>query len=93
MNFEWGEAKNIANFAKHGIWFEEAQTLWADPYATEFFDPGHSATEDRFIRVGHSTKNRALLVVFCERNDAKTVRIISARKATPKEVKAYEKGI
>ena len=93
MNFAWNEAKNGANFAKHGIWFEEAQTVWADPLAVEFFDPEHSAKEDRFIRVGYSTRGRILLVVFCERSDGKTVHIISTRKATSKEIKTYEKGI
>ena len=93
MDFAWNEAKNRANFAKHGIWFEEAQTVWADPHAVEFFDPEHSATEDRFIRVGYSTRSRILLVAFCERSDGETVHIISARKATSKEIKTYEKGI
>jgi uncharacterized DUF497 family protein len=56
-------------------------------------DSDHSESEDRFIRVGHSTRSRVLLVVFCERNRGRTVRIISARKATPREVKAHEEGI
>ena len=93
MRFEWDDGKNTANFDKHGIWFEEAQTVWADGYAAEYFDPDHSESEDRFIRVGHSTRSRVLLVVFCERDRGKTVRIISARKATPREVKAHEEGI
>ena len=93
MNFAWNEVKNSANFEKHGIWFEDAQTVWADPHAMEFFDPDHSATEDRFIRVGYSTRSRILLVVFCERNGSETIRIISARRATAKEVKTYEEGI
>ena len=58
----------------------------------EWDDPKHSDKEDRFIRVGHSTKSRLLLVAFCERNGSK-IRIISARKATSKEAKDYEKGI
>lgn len=93
MRFEWDDGKNTANFDKHGIWFEEAQTVWADRSATEYFDPDHSESEDRFIRVGHSTRSRVLLVVFCERNRGRTVRIISARKATSREVKAHEEGI
>ncbi len=93
MDFEWGEAKNALNFKKHGIWFEEGQTVWADPQAVEFFDPDHSTSEDRFIRAGHSRKGRVLLVVFCERRGGHTIRILSARKATPKEVKRYEEGI
>ena len=51
MRFEWDDAKNTANFDKHGIWFEEAQTVWADGYAAEYFDPDPSESEDRFIRV------------------------------------------
>jgi uncharacterized DUF497 family protein len=93
MRFEWDEVKNASNFEKHGVWFEEAQTVWADPHATEFYDPDHSTDEDRFIRVGHSRKERVLLVIFSEKHEGKTVRIISARKATPKERKAHEEGI
>jgi uncharacterized DUF497 family protein len=93
VRFTWDDVKNAANFEKHGIWFEEAQTVWADPLATEFYDPDHSTDEDRFIRVGHSRKERILLVIFCERHGGKVVRIISARKATPKETKAHEEGI
>ena len=75
-----------------GIWFEEAKTAWADLRSLEFFDPEHSNDEDRFIRIGHSTKNRLVLVVFCERDGA-AIRIISARKALAKEIKEYEKKI
>ncbi len=92
MNFAWDDLKNRANFKKHGIWFEEAQTIWADRGSVEFFDPEHSENEDRFLRIGHSTKARILLVVFCEISEG-SIRIISARKATSKEVRDYEKGI
>lgn len=93
MTFEWDEQKNAANFQKHGVWFEEAQTLWADELSKEFFDPEHSGEEDRFIRIGHSTSSRLLLVVFCERDAGNAIRIVSARKATPKEKEEYEEGI
>ena len=93
MRFEWDERKNSTNFEKHGIWFEEAQTVWADPHAQEFFDPDHSVAEDRFIRVGYSRRERILLVVFCERQEENAVRIISARKATSREVRDHEEGI
>ncbi|PIR23398.1 MAG: hypothetical protein COV44_03090 [Deltaproteobacteria bacterium CG11_big_fil_rev_8_21_14_0_20_45_16] len=92
MRFEWDDLKNEGNYRKHGIWFEEAQSVWADPHSLEFFDPEHSEREDRFIRIGHSTKSRLLLVAFCER-EGSIIRIISARKATTKEAKDYEKGI
>ena len=93
MRFEWDEKKNQLNFRKHGVWFEEAQTSWADPMALEYFDPDHSEDEDRFLRIGYSTNNRMLLVSFCEREEGDVVRIIHSRKATPEEVKSYEKRI
>ena len=93
MKFGWDENKNRSNFKKHGVWFEEAQTIWADVKAVEFFDPEHSSDEDRFIRIGHSTRSRLILVVFCERAEGSTIRVISARKATTREKRDYEKGI
>jgi hypothetical protein len=68
MRFEWDESKNRTNYRKHGVWFEEAQTVWADPRSIEFFDPQHSDPEDRFLRIGYSSGGRLLLIVFCERN-------------------------
>lgn len=95
MRFEWDENKNRENYQKHGVWFDEAQTVWADEGSMEFFDPEHSETEDRFIRIGFSSKSRLLLVVFCEREegDEACIRIISARKATTEEQEQYEEGI
>lgn len=93
MRFEWDENKNHLNFKKHGVWFEEAQTVWADPNSVEFFDPEHSSEEDRFIRIGHATSEQLLLVIFCERDSSSKIRIISARKATSKEREQYEEGI
>ena len=93
MHLEWNDQKNRANYRKHKVWFEEAQTLWSNPHCVEFFDPAHSKSEDRFIRIGHSTNNRILLVVFCEKGDGNLIRIISARKATTNEARAYEEGI
>jgi uncharacterized DUF497 family protein len=93
VTFEWDEVKNRSNFRKHGVWFEEAQTVWADPHASEFHDPQHSTAEERFLRVGYSSRGRVLLIVFCEKGDAGVIRIISARKATAKERKMHEEGI
>jgi uncharacterized DUF497 family protein len=93
MKFEWDEPKNQSNFSKHSIWFEEAQTVWADSASVEFLDPEHSKEEDRFIRVGHSTNSRILLIVFCEREGGSIIRIISARKANSRERKQYEEGL
>ena len=93
MKFEWDEDKNLSNFHKHGIWFEEAQTIWVDESSSEFFDPEHSDLEPRFIRVGYSSVHRLLLVVFCERSDADVIRLISARRATKIERRQHEEGI
>ncbi len=90
--FEWNEENNRSNYQKRGIWFEEAQTLWADPLCAEFFDENHSQGESRYLRIGHSTQSRVLLVVFCERTEDQ-IRIISARSATSSERKDYEEGI
>ena len=92
MDYQWDEEKNQANYEKHAVWFEEAQTVWGDPYALEFFDPEHSIKEDRFLKIGTSTRQRTLFIVFCER-DGDKIRIISARKCTKKEREFYEKRI
>lgn len=92
MDFEWDENKNQKNFIKHNIWFEEAQTVWADFCACEYYDPEHSEDEDRFLRIGRSSASRVLLIVFCERHENR-IRIISARAATRKERSQYEKRV
>ena len=92
MKFEWDEEKNLLNFEKHGVWFEEAQTVWIDSLALEFYDSDHSENEDRFIRVGVSQKLNFLLIVFCEFENEK-IRIISARRTTKKEREQFEEGI
>ncbi len=92
-NFAWDDIKNEANFEKHGVWFEDAKTIWADSHGVEAFDPDHSHDEDRYIRVGVSSSRKTLLVVFCERENGHLIRIFSARKATPREREQYEEGI
>lgn len=90
--FSWDETKNKANRRKHGIWFEEAQTVFDDPHGGLFLDPNHSSDdEDRFVLIGYSGSQRLLIVIHCECDSV--IRIISARKATKKERVFYEKGI
>lgn len=91
--FEWDEDKNRRNITKHGVSFEEAQVIWADPNSLEFLDPENSKDESRFIRVGTNIRRGILFVVFCERDDGDLIRIISARKATKNEREEYERGI
>ncbi len=89
--FEWDDDKAKANLKKHEVSFDEASTVFADPFAKIFYDEGHSTRENREILVGHSELNRLLLVSFTERGQD-LVRIISARVATRKERKAYEQS-
>ena len=93
IEFEWDERKNESNRKKHGIWFEQAQQVFDDPNGLVFYDEGHSNEEDRFLLLGMSGSARVLVIVFCERKKNEIIRIISARKATKKEIKRYEEGI
>ena len=86
--FEWDEDKAKVNARKHGVRFEEACLVFADPLAAIFSDERHSDEEFREIIVGHSTADRLLIVSFTERYEA--IRIISAREANPCERRDYE---
>ena len=88
MEFEWDEDKAEQNLAKHKVAFNEAATVFADTLSRTFRDPDHSIGEDRYIIIGTSTRNRVLIVSFTDRDER--IRIISARKATLHERKAYE---
>lgn len=79
-----------ANLKKHGVSFEEAQSVFYDDFARQFFDEDHSDEEDRFILLGKSNQSRILIVCHCERASGDIIRIISARKATAKEREFYE---
>ena len=90
MQFEWDPAKAAENFAKHGVSFEEAATVFRDTLSQTGQDPDHSVGEERFVTFGVSTSGRLLVVAHTERGD--TIRIISARPATPGERNIYEEG-
>lgn len=90
ISFEWDVVKAKANVRKNGVAFEEAQTVFYDEFAIQFFDEEHSAGEERFLLLGMSTGARLLLVCDCEREAGDTIRIISARKATPCESAFYK---
>jgi len=91
IRFDWDKEKNIANQRKHGISFEEAQSVFVDENALMIYDPDHSGNEDRFILLGLSASIRLLVVCHCYRKDDDIIRIISARKATRMEQKRYWK--
>ncbi|TAN43520.1 MAG: BrnT family toxin [Nitrospirae bacterium] len=92
ITFHWDNQKNISNKKKHGITFEEAQTVFVDENALLIHDPDHSDEEERFIILGMSSNLRTLVVCHCYRKDNEIIRIISARKATRSEQKRYWKG-
>lgn len=89
MRFEWDEAKNRESQRKHRVSFAEAQTVFLDENALRFFDPDHSADEDRFLMLGISFRLRVLVVCHCFRVSDSVIRIISARKADKKEEADY----
>lgn len=88
MQFEWDDEKNKTNLKKHGLDFELAALVFADPNRMEWYDKKHSYDEDRFITIGEIGGTTCVVtVVYTERG--RTIRIISARKATAKERSAY----
>jgi len=90
INFEWDPAKAELNMEKHGVAFDEACSVFQDPYHREQMDEFHSTQEEvRFISIGKSNLRRILVVANCDRGD--NIRIYSARLATAREVKFYEK--
>lgn len=89
IKFEWDSTKAAANAKKHGVTFEEAQSVFYDEFAVQFFDEDHSVDGERFLLLGMSTGARLLLVCHCERDAGNTIRIISARKATKRESTFY----
>ena len=89
IRFEWDPAKAALNIKKHGVSFEDAQSVFYDELAVQFFDEPHSDGEDRFLMLGMSSNAQLLLVCHCEREDGGVIRIISARKATKQEQSFY----
>jgi uncharacterized DUF497 family protein len=91
VRFEWDPEKAASNATKHGVTFEEAQTVFQDDLFVTFEDPDHSQGESRFIILGQSTRKRLLVVSYTERRNA--IRLINARPATRKEHRTYEEEI
>jgi uncharacterized DUF497 family protein len=87
---EWDDQKAAANQRKHGVSFMEATTALEDPLSITFWDPDHSNGEFRFLTFGRSSTGRILVVAHTDREEA--VRLISARRATRSERRAYEEG-
>lgn len=93
--FDWDPAKAKLNLAKHGVSFDDAMTVFADPLALTIFDTDHSAEEDRWVTLGLSQPGKLLLVIHTHVEmaaDEVLVRIISARRPTREESRSYEQG-
>jgi hypothetical protein len=87
--FEWDPKKAESNARKHGVTFDEASTVFGDPLGLLMPDPDHSLNEGRYLVLGMSNQQRLLVVAFAERPPR--TRLISARRATPREWRRYEK--
>ena len=95
FNFEWDSTKATLNYKKHGITFERAAAIFNDPKALTVFDEDNSGEEDRWVTVGVDMHTSFVVVshTYREKNDRGAyIRIISARKATKKEIRQYKEG-
>lgn len=91
MTYEWDPGKAADNRRKHDISFDDAASVFLDPLALTFSDLDHSTEEQRWMTIGHTKKQQVVFVAHCQRGNR--IRIISARRATPRERRQYEEGI
>lgn len=91
LEFTWDRAKDLLNTKRHGIAFDEAATIWIDDHAVELFDEEHSVHEDRWIRIGMSSRGVLVVTWWTVRSErGGVIRIIGARRATRAERNLYE---
>lgn len=89
LQFEWDESKAESNERKHGVSFDEAQTVFYDDNARLRYDSEHSEDEERYILLGMSSSLNLLVVCHIYRENIELIRIISVRKATKRERQQY----
>ena len=95
-NFKWDPRKAKQNLQKHKVNFERAAEVFLDPLAISIYDEDHSSGEDRWVTMGKNRAGMLLVVIHTfseENNDARSIRLISARKATKNEIKQYKGDI
>ena len=95
IEFDWDPAKARSNRTKHGVSFEEAMGVFADPLALSRLDDDQAVGDERWITLGLAAAERLLLVVHThieQSDDRIAVRIISARRATRREARQYEEA-
>ena len=90
LTFEWDEVKATKNLKKHKVNFDEGKTIFNDPFLLTFPDIDNSDTEERYVNIGLSVKDRVLVLIHTERQGI--IRIISCRKAKAHERRHYEEG-
>lgn len=90
MNLIWDPDKAADNRAKHRASFPDVEAVFYDLYAITREDE-HAEGEQRWVTLGLDSLGRVVVVVYTYRGD--TIRLISARRATRNEVRAYERGI
>ena len=91
MIYEWDPKKASTNLKKYKVSFDEASTVFTDPFALTFDDPDHSLNENRFITIGTSSRQRILFLSHADRGEDH-VRIIHAWPATKTEAHAYQES-
>ena len=90
LRIQWDANKNASNKRKHGVSFEEAQTVFYDDWAILITDEDAADSEERFLLLGMSAGLKILVVCHCYREDDEVIRIISARRADRQERRDYE---
>jgi len=92
-HFEWDPRKAKQNERKHGVTFQRAATVFADPNQISLFDEAHSEIEERWVTIGMDANGNILVVIHTYAEvevDEVRLRVISARKATIQEIRNYE---
>ena len=94
FEFEWDEAKAVANARKHGVSFDLALTVFNDPLLLTVADLEHGEAEERWFSIGRAANGSLLSIahLWSETQLATKIRIISARKATQAEIRQYEES-
>jgi uncharacterized DUF497 family protein len=90
IRFEWDLAKAKSNLVKHGVTFQEAKSVFYDGNARVIPETSTTLSEERLLILGMSDNLHLLVICHCYRSRDEVIRIISARKATVHESRAYE---
>jgi uncharacterized DUF497 family protein len=96
FQFEWDEVKADANARKHGVSFEVACTVFNDPRLLAVADLDHSEIEECWFSIGCASSGATLSVVywwFDSDSVTTKIRLISARRATPPEMRHYQESL